>query len=93
MVRRIFVEKKEAFAVRAKELQEEIKSYLGIQTVTGVRVLIRYDVENITEETFEKACCTEKASGLQNMRLYSVWNISRGSLTRERILPYSVYSF
>ncbi|MEZ3503385.1 MAG: phosphoribosylformylglycinamidine synthase [Lachnospiraceae bacterium] len=58
MVRRIFVEKKEAFAVRAKELQEEIKSYLGIQTVTGVRVLIRYDVENITEETFEKACCT-----------------------------------
>ena len=58
MVRRIFVEKKEAFAVRAKELQEEIKSYLGMQTVTGVRVLIRYDVENITEETFEKACCT-----------------------------------
>ena len=58
MVRRIFVEKKEAFALRAKELQEEIKSYLGIQTVTGVRVLIRYDVENITEETFEKACCT-----------------------------------
>ena len=58
MVRRIFVEKKEAFAVRAKELQEEIKSYIGIQTVTGVRVLIRYDVENITEETFEKACCT-----------------------------------
>ena len=58
MVRRIFVEKKEAFAVRAKELQEQIKSYLGIQTVTGVRVLIRYDVENITEETFEKACCT-----------------------------------
>lgn len=35
MVRRVFVEKKEAFAVKAKELQEEIKSYLGIQTVTG----------------------------------------------------------
>ena len=58
MVRRVFVEKKEAFAVKAKELQEEIKSYLGIQTVTGVRVLIRYDVENITDETFEKACST-----------------------------------
>ncbi|MBS6396898.1 MAG: phosphoribosylformylglycinamidine synthase [Clostridiales bacterium] len=58
MVRRVFVEKKEAFAVKAKELQEEIRSYLGIQTVTGVRVLIRYDVENITDETFEKACRT-----------------------------------
>lgn len=58
MVRRVFVEKKEAFAVKAKELEEEIKSYLGIQTVTGVRVLIRYDVENISEETFEKACTT-----------------------------------
>lgn len=58
MVRRVFVEKKEVFAVKAKELQEEIRSYLGIETVTGVRVLIRYDVENITDETFEKACST-----------------------------------
>ena len=55
MVRRVFVEKKQAFAVKAKELEEEIRSYLGIQTVTGVRVLIRYDVENIGDETFEKA--------------------------------------
>ena len=58
MVRRVFVEKKEAYAVKAKELQEEIQSYLGIQTVTGVRVLIRYDVEHISDETFEKACHT-----------------------------------
>ena len=58
MVRRVFVEKKEAYAVKAKELEDEIRSYLGIQTVTGVRVLIRYDVENISESTFEKACST-----------------------------------
>ena len=58
MVRSVFVEKKQAFAVKAKELEEEIRSYLGIQTVTGVRVLIRYDVENIGDETFEKACQT-----------------------------------
>ena len=58
MVRRVFVEKKQAFAVKSKELEEEIRSYLGIQTVTGVRVLIRYDVENIGDETFEKACQT-----------------------------------
>ena len=45
-VRRIYVEKKDAFAVKAKELQEEIQSFLGIGDVKGVRVLIRYDVEN-----------------------------------------------
>lgn len=54
-VRRIFVEKKPDFAVQAKEMLSEIKSYLGIQSVTGVRVLIRYDVEHISEETYQKA--------------------------------------
>ena len=57
-VRRIYVEKKEAFAVGAKELLGEIKSYLGIDSVTGVRVLNRYDVENISDEIFEAACDT-----------------------------------
>ncbi|WP_236354896.1 phosphoribosylformylglycinamidine synthase [Konateibacter massiliensis] len=57
-VKRIYVEKKKDYAVKAKELQEEIASYLGIKTVTGVRVLIRYDIENLTEETYKKACVT-----------------------------------
>ena len=57
-VKRIYVEKKDAFAVNAKELHSEIKSYLGINEVTGVRVLIRYDVENISDEIFEAACNT-----------------------------------
>lgn len=57
-VRRVYVEKKPAFAVQAKELKHEIKSYLGISSVSSVRVLIRYDVENITDEVFEKACKT-----------------------------------
>ena len=55
-VKRVYVEKKTDFAVQAKELQHEIESYLGIKDVTGVRVLIRYDVENISDEVFEKAC-------------------------------------
>ena len=55
-VRRVYVEKKPDFAVQAKDLKHEIQHYLGIGTVTGVRVLIRYDVENISDETFEKAC-------------------------------------
>ena len=55
-VRRVYVEKKPGFAVQAEDLKQEIKNYLGIATVTGVRVLIRYDVENISDETFERAC-------------------------------------
>ncbi len=57
-VKRIFVEKKPAFAIQAKELQSEIRSYLGIKTVSGVRVLIRYDIEHISEETYQKALMT-----------------------------------
>ncbi len=55
-VRRVFVEKKPDFAVQAKDLKHEIKGYLGISDVESVRVLIRYDVENVSDETFEKAC-------------------------------------
>ena len=57
-VRRVYVEKKPDFAVKAKELKHEIKHYLGITTVETVRVLIRYDVENISEETYKKALYT-----------------------------------
>ena len=55
-VRRVYVEKKSGFAVQAEELRHEIQSYLGIGGVTGVRVLIRYDVEALSDATFEKAC-------------------------------------
>ena len=58
VVRRVYVEKKQDFAVKARELEEEIRSYLGIEGVTGVRVLMRYDVENISDEVFERACRT-----------------------------------
>ena len=55
-VRRVYVEKKPAYAVQAKELKHEISSYLGIKSASSVRVLIRYDVENISDDVFEKAC-------------------------------------
>ena len=57
-VRRVYVEKKPAFAGAARELRHEIRSYLGIKSLTGVRELIRYDVENISDEVFERACNT-----------------------------------
>ncbi|MCD8045148.1 MAG: phosphoribosylformylglycinamidine synthase [Clostridiales bacterium] len=54
-VRRIYVEKKDAYAVKARELEAEIRSYLGIPGVTKVRELVRYDVENISDETYREA--------------------------------------
>ena len=58
MVKRIYVEKKEPFAVKAKELHEEIRNYLGFKNITKVRELIRYDIENISDETYERAKVT-----------------------------------
>ncbi len=57
-VKRVYVEKKAPYAVRAKELKEEIESFLGIKTVTGVRVLVRYDVENLSDDTYKAALTT-----------------------------------
>ena len=55
-VKRIYVEKKAPYAVKARELKEDIGDYLGLTSVTNVRELIRYDVEGLDDATFEKAC-------------------------------------
>ena len=57
-VRRIYVEKKAPFAVKAKELKGDLKNYLNLKEVEDVRMFIRYDVEHISDEVFEKACTT-----------------------------------
>ena len=57
-VKRIYVEKKEPFAVKAKELHEDVTSFLGITGITKIRIFIRYDVENLSEKTFLAACNT-----------------------------------
>ena len=54
MIRRVFVEKKRDFAIMAKELKEEMEKYLGIEP-GDVRALVRYDIENLSDETYEKA--------------------------------------
>ena len=56
VVRRIYVEKKPEFAVQAKEVLQEAKNYLGMKDLRQVRILTRYDIENISEEIFETAC-------------------------------------
>ena len=57
-VKRVFVEKKPEYAIKARELREEIESYLDITGVTGVRVLVRYDIENISEDVYKEALGT-----------------------------------
>ena len=57
-VRRIYVEKKAPFAVKAKELKGDLKNYLNLKTIEDVRIFIRYDVERISDEVFERACRT-----------------------------------
>ena len=56
MVRRIYVEKKQAYAVKARELRDEIINFVGIQDIKGLRYLIRYDIEDIKPEIYKKAC-------------------------------------
>ena len=55
-VKRVYVEKKPEFAVQAKGIEHEVKHYLGIEGIKSFRVLNRYDIENLSDETFEKAC-------------------------------------
>ena len=57
-VKRVYVEKKPAFAVAAKGLTHEVKHYLGAAGLKQIRVLIRYDVENISETVYQAACRT-----------------------------------
>ena len=56
-VRRIYVEKKTEYAIKAKELHEEMANYLNIEA-ERVRALVRYDIENISEPTYHKALGT-----------------------------------
>ena len=55
-VRRVYVEKKKPYAVSARKQLEEIRTFLGIEGIEDLRLLIRYDVENIRDDVFETAC-------------------------------------
>ncbi len=58
MVYRIYVEKKAGLDNEARALLSEIKTFLGIESVTRVRIINRYDAENITEKLFNYAVGT-----------------------------------
>ena len=80
-VRRVYVEKKPDFAVAAKDLCHEIRSYLGLNGVTKVRELIRYDVENISDEVFEKACKTVFSEPPVDILYQETFEMEKGSRT------------
>ena len=54
MVLRVYVEKKPGFDVEARQLLAELRGILGIESLTGVRLVNRYDVEGISTELFEQ---------------------------------------
>ena len=58
MVYRIYVEKKPGFDGEARQLQNELTSLLGIGSLTGLRLLNRYDVEGISEQLFRQCVDT-----------------------------------
>ena len=58
MVYRIFVEKKPGFTQEAEALQRELTDFLGISSLTGLRLLNRYDAEEISRELFDHAVGT-----------------------------------
>ncbi len=58
MVERVYSEKRESLAVEAKALKSDLESVLGITGIKKVRIINRYDVENITPELFNKVKTT-----------------------------------
>ena len=78
-VKRVYVEKKPEFAVQAKELQHEVESYLGIKTITNIRVLNRYDIEDLSEETFVRACNGVFAEPPVDMLYHETFDMAEGS--------------
>ena len=80
-VRRVYVEKKDAFAGAAKDLTHEVRSYLGIRSLKKIRILIRYDVENISEEVFEAACRTVFSEPPVDTLYQESFSIEEGSRT------------
>ena len=58
MVYRIYVEKKPGFDGEVRQLQNELNTLLGIRSLTGLRLLNRYDVEGISEQLFQQCAST-----------------------------------
>ena len=54
MVRRIFVEKREGFNIPARQLFEDFVETVGVENLKSVRLFVRYDIEDLSDEDFLK---------------------------------------
>ena len=79
MVSRIYVEKKPGFDVEAHQLLHELRTILGIESLTGIRLINRYDVEGASDEP-------------QKARLFSPSNPCPASSTSAPLLQASAFS-
>ena len=86
MVYRIYVEKKEALAYEAKNLKNDINELLKINTLTNLRILNRYDVENIDKDLFDY-CKTTVFSEPQLDNITSELNLDTKHVFATEFLP------
>ena len=83
MVYRVYVEKKPSQAHEAKSLKNDVVSFLGIKGLDDVRVINRYDAENITAETFRLYYCARPDGTRYNeppKEPGTVWSKEKGRL-------------
>ena len=103
-VRRIFVEKKDEFAVEAQGMLADLKENLSLDGLTGVRIINRYDVAGISDEEYMQArsliflsllltAATMKKLKLMQMRVSLRLSIFRGSTISGRTRRRSVSLF
>ena len=86
MIYRVFVEKKQGLDNEARALLGEINGILGIQSVTGVRVFNRYDVEHIDEALF-RTCVTTVFAEPQTDNVYEELPVHDGEVFAVEYLP------
>ena len=92
---RIFVEKKDGFNVLAKQTLWDIRHNLGMKSVEDLRYIVRYDLEGLTKEEYDKAktiVLSEPNADVIYGR-YSQWSISPVSTISAATLPSSAFSF
>ena len=86
MIYRVYVEKKHEVDNESRALLGEINGILGISSVTGVRVLNRYDVEHIAKELFA-SCVTTVFSEPQTDDVYFAQPAHEGVVFAVEYLP------
>ena len=99
MVYRIYSEKRPEFSEAAEGLAKDIREFLGIRTLEGVRIINRYDAEGVDEATFNACIETvfsepqvdrtyteaEFPAAMRQVQKFLRLNICPGSLTSGRI--------